>query len=159
MSSKGGFTLIEAVVAALVGLIGTLAIGGLGERIIHHRVTADSNSAVLSLAERQLETLLADANPNPTSTQCSATPPPDLCGAAPPSGLAHGPNSVDGNGNAAGSGLYQVQWTVVDGSSASTSPLVLPASASFKVKKITVTVTHLNNPLVNATLSTFYKVS
>ena len=59
MSSNRGFSLIEAVVAILIGAIVILGLGGLSERLIHHRTTTDSNSAAMSLAERQMEKLLA----------------------------------------------------------------------------------------------------
>ncbi len=58
MFSSKGFTLIEAVVAMLIGAFVVIAVGGLTERLIHHRITTDSNSAAMSLAEHRMETLL-----------------------------------------------------------------------------------------------------
>lgn len=154
MSSRAGFTLIESVVSTLVGAVVVITVGGLGERLIHHRVTTDSNSAAMSLAERQMETLLADPVLNPTGGQC---PSAKLCSGA------HGPTSVDINLSPSSSGLYRVRWTVVDASTAQNSPLITSSSASpsvgVDVKSITVTVTHLRNPQVNATIVRFYKVS
>jgi prepilin-type N-terminal cleavage/methylation domain-containing protein len=140
VSSNRGFSLIEILVAMAIGVAVVLGVGALGERLVHHRVTTDSNSAAMSLAERQMEVLLADTNPNPTTAQCPAA---NLCSGA----------------HTSPSGLYTVQWTIVDGSTASTSPLVLATGATALVKKITVTVTHLRNPQVNATLVRYYKVS
>src|SRR3989442_2896395 len=48
-------TLIESVVAVLIAAIVVIAIGGLGERLFHHRATTDSNSAALNIAELQME--------------------------------------------------------------------------------------------------------
>lgn len=139
-----------------IGVSVVLGVGALSERLMHHRVTTDANSAAMSLAERQMEALLADPNPNPTAAQC---PTANLCGAAPPTGLTHGPTSVDENLQASASGPYRVRWTIVNGSTASTSPLVLATGATSLVKKITVTVTHLKDPQVSATLVRYYKVS
>ena len=50
----------KRLVAILIGVIVVLGLGGLSERLIHHRTTTDSNSAAMSLAERQLEKLFAD---------------------------------------------------------------------------------------------------
>jgi hypothetical protein len=160
MSSNRGLSLVEAVVAVLIGALLVVAIGGLTERLIHHRVTADSNSAAMSLAERQMETLLAipplSANPPPGCTTAQ-----DLCGGPPPNGLTHGPTSVNENLVASGSGPYSVQWVVIDANNTSptTSPLALAASATSLVKKITVSVSHLRNPQVSATVVRYYKVS
>jgi prepilin-type N-terminal cleavage/methylation domain-containing protein len=156
VSNSRGFTLIEAVVAVLIGALLVVAMGGLSERLVHHRVTADSNSAAMSLAERQMEALLADPTPNPTGAQCPAA---NLCGGAPPSGLTHGPTSVNENLVASGSGPYRVQWVVIDANSTTTSPLALAAGSTLLVKKITVSVSHLRNPQVSASVVRYYKVS
>lgn len=159
MFNNKGFTLIEALVAMVIGVAIVVGLGGLGERLIHHRVTTDSNSAAMSLAERQLEALLADSNPNPTGGECPAAL---LCGAAPPAGLTKGPTNVDINLNASAAGPYRVQWNVVDSTTTPTSPFVVAVTGGTPptaVKKITVTVTHVNNPSVNATVVRYYKVS
>ena len=154
MFSNRGFSLIEAVVAIVITALTIVAVGGLGERLLHHRVTADSNSAAMSLAERQLETLLGNPIPNPSPCPTADTSP--LCAGA------HTAINLNASGGASGP-TYRVQWTVVDSSTSQTSPLVLPVlpppAVTAKTKKITVTVTHLNNPLVNATLVRFYNVS
>jgi Tfp pilus assembly protein PilV len=156
VSSKSAFTLVETLVAVVIGVAFVLGIGALGERLLHHRATTDSNSAAMSLAERQMETLLADPNPNPTGAQCPAA---DLCGGAPPGGLTHGPTSVNESLVASASGPYRVQWVVVDASAVSTSPFVRAVGSSSLVKKITVTVSHLRNPQVSATLVRYFKAS
>jgi prepilin-type N-terminal cleavage/methylation domain-containing protein len=159
MSSSRGFTLIEAVVAVLIGALLVVAMGGLSERLVHHRVTTDSNSAAMSLAERQMEALLADPIPNPTGAQCPAA---NLCGDTPANGgRTHGPTSVNENLVASGSGPYNVQWVVIDANNTSptTSPLALAAGSTSLVKKITVSVSHLRNPQVSATVVRYYKVS
>src|SRR5437016_2749068 len=85
MSNKLGFSLIEAVVAILIGAVVVVAVGGLSERLIHHRTTTDSNSAAMSLAEARMEALLTDPNLSPT---CPNNPPlaadPALCAGAHP---------------------------------------------------------------------------
>jgi Tfp pilus assembly protein PilV len=151
--SNRGFTLLEALVALVIGVAVVLGIGALGERLIHHRVTTDSNSAAMSLAERQLEALLADPVRDPTTAQCPAA---NLCSGT------HGPNSVDVNLASSTSGPYRVRWTIVDATTASTSLFVLATTggaAQKAVKQITVTVSHLTNTNVNATLVRYYKVT
>lgn len=159
MFNRNGFTLVEVLVAIVIGGAVVVGIGALSERLIHHRTTTDSNSAAMALAERKLEALLADPNPNPTGGAC---PVADLCGAAPPAGLTHGPTSVDVNLAASGSGPYRVQWNVIDATTTSTSPFVVANTGGTPptvVKKITVTVSHLRNPNVGASVVRYYKVS
>ena len=168
MSSKRGFTLIEAVAAVLIAAFVVIAVGGLSERLIHHRTTTDSNSAAQSLAQWKMEKLIADTNPNPPATDCpSATTASNICGTATTNGVnlcgditasgrQHGPFPVDVLGNASTStGPYCIQWNVIDTSSSASSPLVIP-SAATATKRITVTVSHLRNPLVNAKVVTQY---
>jgi type II secretory pathway pseudopilin PulG len=153
MFSSKGFTLIEAVVAMLIGAFVVIAVGGLTERLIHHRITTDSNSAAMSLAERQMETLLADPNATPTGCPAPAsltTSSPALCAGAHP--------AITVSAGGTGSGPYQVQWTVVNAGAA--SPIVIPTpdptgALQDPMKQITVTVTMPNNRLVNATIVRF----
>jgi len=150
MSSSRAFTLVEAVVAVLIAATMVIAIGGLGERLIHHRNTADSNSAAMSLAERQMESLLAETIQNPTTAQCPAA---NLCGGTPPTGVT---KTLTGrNVDLTTGGPYTVQWTVVDNdNSAATSPLKLSAgTTTTTVKTITVTVTLPANSLVRASIT------
>jgi len=139
-----------------IGVAVVLGIGALGERVVHHRITTDSNSAAMSLAERQMEVLLADPTANPAAAQCPAA---NLCGGPPPGGLTHGPTNIDEALALSASGPYRVQWVVIDASTASTSPFVRAVGSSSLVKKIAVTVTHLRNPQVRARLERYYKVS
>src|SRR5207237_5086948 len=102
MFSSKGVSLIEAVVAVLIGAVVVLAVGGLSERLVHHRATTDSNSAAMSLAEWQIEQLVANPKQNPEanpSINCSASPPPEaLCGGAPPNGLTHPVRNLNASG-------------------------------------------------------------
>jgi prepilin-type N-terminal cleavage/methylation domain-containing protein len=86
-----GFTLIETLVALVVGVALVVTIGVLGGNLIRHRANADSNSAAMSLAQMKLEQLRALDDP------------------------AAGTDSetVDENGTP-GLGPYQIQWTVTD---------------------------------------------
>jgi len=159
MFSSKGFSLVEAVVAVVIGAIVVLAVGGLSERLVHHRTTTDSNSAAMSLAELQMEQLIANPKPNPESDpsiDCSASPPPQaLCGGAPPGGLTHPALNLNASGGTTNP-EYRVTWNVVNDTSAANSPLITPSNVIGKlVKKITVTVQHLRNPLANASVVTF----
>src|ERR1041384_6473303 len=81
-SSRSGFTLIETAVAGLVGLILVLALGLLGKNLVRQRISADSNSAAIDLAEEVMEKL--KANPNVAPTSCSSIPTTCSFGAASP---------------------------------------------------------------------------
>ena len=145
MFSKDGFTLIEAVVAMLIGAAVVVSVGTLSERLVHHRTTADSNSAAMSLAERTMEQLLA--LPDPTTNASLTDPGPHgPCGSP--------PCPVDVAGASTINGPYSLQWTVSDSGSGS-SFLVTPTT---EVKRLTVTVVHRTNPMVNASVVTFYNV-
>jgi prepilin-type N-terminal cleavage/methylation domain-containing protein len=142
VSSSKGFTLIETLVALVIGVALILGIGALGERLFHHRTTTNSNSAAMSIAEQQMEQLLADQTRNPTGGQCPAA---KLC---------------SGTHNST-SGLFNVQWIVVDASSAGTSPLILSTGtnpAVVTVKQLTVTVRHSTNPQVYASVTRLMSV-
>jgi len=100
-----------------------------------------------------MEALLADPVRGPTTAQCPAA---KLCSGT------HGPTSVDVDLVSSASGPYSVSWTVIDATTSSTSPFVLAATggaAQKAVKQITVTVSHLSNPNVNASLVRYYKVT
>jgi Tfp pilus assembly protein PilV len=173
MYNSRAFTLVEAVVAVVIAAFVVIAVGGLGERLVHHRTTTDSNSAALSLAEWKMEKLIADTTPNPTNPNCSGpTTASNLCGSAvtygangnlcgdtTATGAQHGPFPVDVVGNASNAtGPYCVAWRVIDASTSTSpaSPLVMPSSVptptggTAPTKRITVTVTHVRNPQVNA---------
>src|SRR5690242_9001547 len=105
MCNDGGFTLIEAVVAIVVGVAVVVGVGALSERLVHHRVTTDSNSAAMSLAERQIEKLLADPTPRPTN--CTPFTNSDLC-----AGGTH-TTSLNADGTTTNP-QYAVSWIVVD---------------------------------------------
>jgi hypothetical protein len=57
-------------------------------------------------------------------------------------------------GASAANGPYRLQWTVSDSGSLSTF-LVTPTA---EIKRLTVTVVHRTNPMVNASVVTFYNV-
>jgi prepilin-type N-terminal cleavage/methylation domain-containing protein len=164
MSSKSGFTLIESVVALLIGAAVIVAIGGLSERLIHHRTTTDSNSAALNLAEWQMEKLFASSARNlscPTATTSSnacgstVTNGDDLCGydvATNVNGRQHGPVTIDANQSSGG--RYCLQWNVLDASSDASSPLIVPTGVV--AKRITVTVRHQKNPQVYAKVTSLF---
>lgn len=141
-SNNGGFSLIEALAAMLVGLGLVLGLGNLGQRLVHHRTTTNSNSAAMAYAEQQMEKILADQNPRPSG------------GACPAANLCAGFHSVT-------VGQFNVQWTVTDSSTATNSPLILSSAtntALFTVKKITVTVAHAKNPMASASITRLYDV-
>jgi prepilin-type N-terminal cleavage/methylation domain-containing protein len=154
LSSRGGFTLIETLAALVIGLALVVGLGGLTERLAHHRITTDSNSAAMSLAERQVESLLAESVLNPTGTQCATVDTSKLCAGT---HTATTLNSSGGTSNPE----YRVQWTITDATGASTVPLVMPTPAgtpTTEAKQITVSVTHLNNPQVGASLTRYVRV-
>jgi Tfp pilus assembly protein PilV len=125
-----GFTLIEALVSIVIGVAIVVGIGGLAERLVHHRETADSNSAAMSLAERQMERLLASQNPS-TDSNLNGT-----------------------NPHTATSGSFNISWTVTDANTTGTRFVLSSGSnpSAPNVKSITLTVTHANNPAVRATI-------
>ena len=159
MFNSKAFTLIEAVVAILIGAFVVIAVGGLSERLIHHRTTTDSNSAAMSLAERQMETLLADPISTPSVFGCTGTC-PNQCPDPATVPLSSSAPALCAGTHRTTSGLYLVQWTVVNASNAASSPLVIPTpdptgALQDPVKQITVTVTMANNALVNAKIVRF----
>ena len=157
MFSNRGFSLIEVLVAIVVGAIVVIGVGLLGERLVHHRTTTDSNSAAMALAERTMEQLLADPTPNPTGGAC---PNANLCGAAPPAGLNH--TLTNRNVDLTSGGAYTVQWNVINNDNTTqTSPLKLSSGTNptkTVVKTIKVTVTLPNNPLVHASITRHYRL-
>ena len=150
-----GFSLIEVLVAIVVGAIVVIGVGLLGERLVHHRATTDSNSAAMSLAERQMEQILAIPLPPP-----GAPCPPDLCGGAPTVGLDH--TLTNRNVDLTAGGPYTVQWNVIDNDNTTqTTPLKLSSGTNptqTVVKTIRVTVTLPNNPLVRASITRHYRL-
>lgn len=132
MFSKAGFSLIEVLVAMVIGLLLVLPIGVLTQNLSHQQATSDELSSVTSLAEQQIERLLALPSPSTDPLLASGT---------------HGPLSVDTTGNPSVGGPYQRQWVVVDDA---------PAPGC---KKITVTCTHTSNSHARCALTTYCKVS
>ena len=139
-SREAGFLLIEVVVATLIAVVVVIAIGLLSENLARRRASADSLSAAVSLAEGQMEQLLALPNP-------AANLP---AGAHGPCGTPPCPVDVSGVSNP--SGPYLLQWIVIDNSSSGT-PLVDSTASS---KKLTVTVSHQSDPYANVNLQTYY---
>ncbi len=126
-----GFTLIELLVAAVIGVIMVLALGTLGLNSFHQRITADSLSAAATLAERQIERL--KALPNPATNAL----------------LTAGTHTAAGSPlreNGTTGGPFAVQWVVENN---------IPVTG---IKKITMTVDHVNNDSVYVQLVTYYKV-
>jgi hypothetical protein len=155
MFNERGLSLIETLVAVVIGAAIVLGIGGLGERMFHHGSTNRSNSGAIDIAERTMESLLADSVDDPTSTQCAASPKPALCGDTTSTGLLHGPTPVNGSATPAAGGEYSVRWWVKDNSANTDSPLLKPTAVSGTVKQLKVQVTHSNNPAVNANLTRY----
>lgn len=154
-SSSRGFTLIETLAAVVIGLAVVLGLGLLSERLVHHRVSTDSNSAAASLAERQVERMFADPTPNPeliSPNPCTDPNSYDLCGGT------HTAVRMDANGTVNGSGVYELRWVVVNVSSSASSPLIFPSSVSSTVKQITVTARHVNDPLIYAQVVSYYRL-
>ena len=65
LKSRDGFFLIEALVAAVIGVVVVAGVGLLFERSAHQRIVTNSGAAALSLAEKKLEELLANPTRNP----------------------------------------------------------------------------------------------
>ena len=131
MCNRDGFTLIEVVVAMLIGLLLVLPIGLLASNLSHQRASTNELSAVTNLAEQQMERLLALQNPF-TNPGLSAG--------------AYGPLAIDATGEPSVGGPYLRSWTILDN---------VPYTDS---KKITVTVSHTNNAYAHCSLATYYKV-
>jgi len=137
MSNERGFTLIEALVAIVIGSFVVIGIGILAERLIHHRTTTDSNSAAIAFAEQQMEQLLAVQSPGTDA------------------------NLTNGS-HTATSGQYNIQWTVTDALSNGTTPFVLSTGSNPavpNVKTIVMTVTHSRNAFVRASITRHYVVN
>ena len=142
MSNNKGLSIIEAIVAILVGAIVVLAIGGLGGRLFHYRTTTSSNSAAMNIAERQMETLLGDPLQKPPA---GCTVAQALCGDTSSTGRLHGPTRVDVTGAPAAGGEFTVSYWVKDNSGSNDSPLLQPPDVSWTVKQLRVRVTHVTN--------------
>jgi len=149
MCSERGFTLLEVLIAALIGLVLVLGVGLLGESLERRRASTDSSSAAMTLAERQMEQLLALASPASASNLTAGTHGPGTPCTSPPCKI-----TATGDTNTL-TGPYLMQWTVVDNAASGTA-LIDPTSPS-STKKITVLVTHVSNPFIHATLQTYYK--
>src|SRR5256885_8733477 len=98
-TNAAGFTLIEVLVAAVIGLVMMVGAGNLGLNALHQRASYDSISTATSLAERQFELLRDIQNPVSDSnfTTGSHT-------------AANSPMKQDGSSG----GPYNVSWTVTD---------------------------------------------
>ena len=149
MFNSRGLSLVETIVALVVGSIIVLAIGGLSGTLMRQRTTTSSSSAAMNLAERQMETLLADPNPNPPA---GCTVSQALCGNTTSSGLLHGPTVVNVTATPTAGGEYSISYWVKDNSANSDSPLLRPTAIPAKVKRLTVKVTHTKNAKAGATL-------
>jgi len=146
MCNERGFTLVEVLVAASIGLVMVLGLGMLQESLVRRRAATSAINGATSLAEQQLEQLLADPNPE-TSASLTA-------GLHGPNGCASPPCKVDETGASTINGPFRMQWTVIDDDNSGTKPLYDPSSSS---KQITVNVTHVSDPYARATLVTRIK--
>lgn len=146
MSSERGFTLLEVMAAALIGVVVVLGVGLLGENLSRRRVSADSISAAVGIADHTLEQLVALTDPGTDALLTAGTHGP--C-ASPPC-LVGTSGGVDAS-TVTLNGPYLLEWTVVDNATSET-PLVDPDGSS---KKVTVTVTHARNTSVRAQLETY----
>ena len=114
MFSNGGFTLIEVLVGAVIGALLVVAVGVLGQNVVHQRISADSNSAAMSIAEKKVEGFIYSAPVQGTTTENVG-----------PGGLFHAISEITDD-------------KPMDG-----------------MKKVHVSVTHNNNPYVNAEIYTY----
>lgn len=130
MFNEQGFTLSEVAVAMLIGMILVVPIGKLNLNVTHQRITSDEISVTTHLASQGLEQLLALQSPATAS---------DLTAGS------HGPTLLGADGQPS-LGPYRRSWTVNDN---------VPDANS---KRLTVTVTHDNNPQARCTLVTYYKI-
>jgi prepilin-type N-terminal cleavage/methylation domain-containing protein len=155
MSGKQGFTLIEVVVAALIGVTVVLFAGLLGSNLVHQRTSSDSSSAAMAIAERTMEKLqgipFSEVAGSLYVTRMSAGlhgPP-----VGPGTSCVSPPCPVDGTGEPS-VGPYLLRWNVTNNGLTGSRPLVTPLNDS---KQITVTVTHATNPNVRANLVSYFK--
>ena len=141
LRSQSGFTVVEVLVAALIGLMMVAAAGNLGLNLFHKRASYDSLSAATSLAERQFELLRNIQNPSADTTNFS-------------NGTHTATNSPLTQSGTAG-GPYNVRWIVAD---PFPSALQGTCASGSGLKKITIQVSHTSDPSVNVELVTHYKV-
>jgi prepilin-type N-terminal cleavage/methylation domain-containing protein len=156
MSTDRGFTLIETLVAVLIGTLLVIFAGILGGNLIRHRANADSSSAATSIAQQALELIRAEPVLDPDATACSVP----VCASAWPDEInrcprlcarVYGPFPVNEHGTPAIGGPYQLSWVVTDG-----QPVAL---SDVDSKRVVVEVSHENNPLVRSRLQTYLQVS
>jgi Tfp pilus assembly protein PilV len=146
MSSERGFTLVEVLVAGAIGVVAVLGFGLLQETCLRRRASTNATATATSLAEQELEQLLAELQPE-TAADLTA-------GLHGPNGCAAPPCKIDETGAATVNGPFRMQWAVVDGDGSGTAPLFDP---SHSTKEITMTVTHVSDAYARATLVTRYK--
>jgi type II secretory pathway pseudopilin PulG len=136
MSSRAGFTLVETLVAGLVGVALIVSLGVLVGSLVRHRANADSNSAATNLAQMEMERLRSVPNPDTNPLLAPGT---------------YGWYSVTETNLSAPGGPYQIRWIIEDN---------VPALPDQMLsKQITVNVRHVNNPYVTSELVTYYQVA
>jgi type II secretory pathway pseudopilin PulG len=133
MSGRFGFTLVETLVAALVGVLLVVAVGLLGGSLVRHRVSADTLSAATRLAEKELETLRNVPDPLVDLVAGTSTW-----------------RTVDEAGNPSLAGPFQVQTEIQDNQPS------LPETLS---KRLTARVRYAGRPTVLAELTTYMVVA
>ena len=119
--SKSGFTLVETAVALLLGMCAVAALAVLGERLSHQGSDNEANANATALATRKMEELVATHSP---SSDGQLNPPG-----------AHGPETVDENGQSSVGGPYRIDWFVADD---------VPYTRSKQIR-VTVTLPGRNN--------------
>ena len=135
-----GFTLIEVLVALVIGAFLIAGAGQLGVNMFHQRASYDSISAATSLAEKRFEILRDLQNPITTLASGSAS-------------------NVKEDGTSGGP--FNVVWTVTDvlpSAVAGICPTPVSGPVISGTKKVSIRVTHNNNPAVDVNLVTYYKV-
>jgi prepilin-type N-terminal cleavage/methylation domain-containing protein len=151
IDSQRGFSLIEVVVALLIGVFMVLSAGNLGAVFFHQRASYDSISAATSLAERVWEQLRDIQNP------VGGSPPGTTTNSNFTNGSHTATNSPMKEDGTAG-GPYVVSWTVSDPFPTGLVVNSQCASGMSGMKKVVINVTHQNNSAVNVQFVTYYKV-
>ena len=140
IAADSGFTLLEVLIALILGTFLIAGAGQLGLNIFHQRASYDSISAATSLAEKRFEILRDLQNPITTLVSGSAT-------------------NLKEDGTSGGP--FNVVWTVTNvlpSAVAGICPTPVSGPTVSGTKKVSIRVTHNNNPAIDVNLVTYYKV-